>query len=315
MHWGTTAYRLLRHRIYTIYENTGVFTNMGYWVKKTALGLKSVNHTVESEADVYKTDGYCMSPEEYIENQKILSSQKEKIEQLQIEKNQEVDEILNHYKEAFRKLKKEYSSKLTCEIQSLREKYLQPLTAQKEKLLMAENQIQVLQDKLEVSNAHSMEQENLNKNLLRIMKERANADREIVPKKKHHGYIILYSQELYVKQEAYKSSTCDEPPTWKTQVQTPYPINFKSFEIKKQIFEDFEDNGIFAEMGIQTVSDNEETGIKIHHYLFRANIRTGYWEIEFYTMGEINIPQSMRQSKQSPLDSSPNKTSTKSNVK
>ena len=91
--------------------------------------------------------------------------------------------------------------------------------------------------------------------------------------------------------------------------------NFKSFEIKKQIFEDFEDNGIFAEMGIQTVSDNEETGIKIHHYLFRANIRTGYWEIEFYTMGEINIPQSMRQSKQSPLDSSPNKTSTKSNVK
>lgn len=147
------------------------------------------------------------------------------------------------------------------------------------------------------------------------MKERANADREIVPKKKHHGYIILYLQELYVKQEAYKSSTCDEPPTWKTQVQTPYPINFKSFEIKKQIFEDFEDNGIFAEMGIQTVSDKEETGIKIHHYLFRANIRTGYWEIEFYTMGEINIPQSMRQSKQSPLDSSPNKTSTKSNVK
>lgn len=85
---------------------------MGYWVKKTALGLKSVNHTVESEADVYKTDGYCMSPEEYIENQKILSSQKEKIEQLQIEKNQEVDEILNHYKEAFRKLKKRIQFKI-----------------------------------------------------------------------------------------------------------------------------------------------------------------------------------------------------------
>lgn len=306
MHWGTTAYRLLRHRIYTIYENTGVFTNMGYWVKKTALGLKPVNHTVESEADVYKTDGYCMSPEEYIENQKILSSQKEKIEQLQIEKNQEVDEILNYYKEAFRKLKKEYSSKLTCEIQSLREKYLQPLTAQKEKLLMAENQIQVLQDKLEVSNAHSMEQENLNKNLLRIMKERANADREIVPKKKHHGYIILYSQELYVKQP-YSPNTSEQLPTWKTQVQTPYPVEFKSCEIKEQIFKDFEDNGIFSEMVIQTVSDKEDTDIKVHHYLFRANTRTGYWEIELYTTGEINIPQSMQQSKQSPLNSSPSK--------
>lgn len=288
---------------------------MGYFVRKTALGLKPINHTVEDEATVYETDGYCMSPGEYIEIQKILSSQKEKIARLQIEKEQEESEILDYYKNAFKKMKKEYSTKLTCEIQSFREKYSQPLIVQKEQLLMAENQIQTLKDKLEVSNVYALEQENLNKNLLRIMKERANADREIVPKKKHHGYIILYLQELYVKQEAYKSSTCDEPPTWKTQIQTPYPINFKSFEIKKQIFEDFEDNGIFAEMGIQTVSDNEETGIKIHPYLFRANIRTGYWEIEFYTMGEINIPQSMRQSKQSPLDSSPNKTSTKSNVK
>lgn len=288
---------------------------MGYFVRKTALGLKPINHTVEDEATVYETDGYCMSPGEYIEIQKILSSQKEKIARLQIEKEQEESEILDYYKNAFKKMKKEYSAKLTCEIQSFREKYSQPLIVQKERLLMAENQIQTLKDKLEVSNVYALERENLNKNLLRIMKERANADREIVPKKKHHGYIILYLQELYVKQEAYKSSTCDEPPTWKTQIQTPYPINFKSFEIKKQIFEDFEDNGIFAEMGIQTVSDKEETGIKIHHYLFRANIRTGYWEIEFYTMGEINIPQSMRQSKQRPLDSSPNKTSTKSNVK
>ena len=56
---------------------------------------------------------------------------------------------------------------------------------------MAENQIQTLKDKLEVSNVYALERENLNKNLLRIMKERANADREIVPKKKHHGYIIF----------------------------------------------------------------------------------------------------------------------------
>ena len=287
---------------------------MGYWVKKTALGLKPVNYTVESEGDVYKTDGYCMSPEEYIETQKILSSQKKTIEQLQIEKKQEVDEILNYYKAAFRKMKKEANIKLTCEIQSFREKYLQPLAAQKEQLLMAENQIQSLKNKLEVSNARSMEQENLNKNLLRIMKERANADREIVPKKKHHGYIILYLQELYVK-KLYSPNTSEQLPTWKIQVQTPYSIDFKSCEIKEQIFKDFEDNGIFAEMGIQTVSDKEDTDIKIHHYLFKANSKTGYWEIELYTIGEINIPQSMRQPKQGELNFPQNKASTKSNVK
>ena len=175
---------------------------MGYFVRKTALGLKPINHTVEDEATVYETDGYCMSPGEYIEIQKILSSQKEKIARLQIEKEQEESEILDYYKNAFKKMKKEYSAKLTCEIQSFREKYSQPLIVQKEQLLMAENQIQTLKDKLEVSNVYALERENLNKNLLRIMKERANADREIVPKKKHHGYIILYLQELYVKQEA-----------------------------------------------------------------------------------------------------------------
>ena len=43
---------------------------MGYFVRKTALGLKPINHTVEDEATVYETDGYCMSPGEYIEIQK-----------------------------------------------------------------------------------------------------------------------------------------------------------------------------------------------------------------------------------------------------
>lgn len=211
-------------------------------------------------------------------------------------------------------MKKESNIKLTCEIQSFREKYSQPLAAQKEQLLMAENQIQSLKNKLEVSNTHSMEQENLNKNLLRIMKERANADREIVPKKKHHGYIILYLQELYVK-KLYSPNTSEQLPTWKIQVQTPYSIDFKSCEIKEQIFKDFEDNGIFAEMGIQTVSDKEDTDIKIHHYLFKANSKTGYWEVELYTIGEINIPQSMRQPKQGELNFPQNKASTKSNVK
>ena len=79
---------------------------MGYFVRKTALGLKPINHTVEDEATVYETDGYCMSPGEYIEIQKILSSQKEKIARLQIEKEQEESEILDYYKNAFKKMKK-----------------------------------------------------------------------------------------------------------------------------------------------------------------------------------------------------------------
>jgi len=34
---------------------------------------------------------------------------------------------------------------------------------------------------------------NLNANLIRINKERANAKRGLTPKKEHHGYIVLDS--------------------------------------------------------------------------------------------------------------------------
>lgn len=153
----------------------------------------------------------------------------------------------------------------------------------------------------------------LNKNLLRILRERANADRSITPKKQHHGYIILCSQQL---NENHKK---DGISTWKTQIQTPYPVTLKSYEIQGQIFQDFVDKDIFSEMRIDSADADKDSDYiaKMQDYLFKANSRTGLWEVELYTTGEITIPQNMLQPKKNTAGSckSFQKDSIKSNVR
>ena len=51
--------------------------------------------------------------------------------------------------------------------------------------------------------AESALQRELNANLLRITKERANAERDLKPKKEHTGYVVLTSAE---KESRYKDS-------------------------------------------------------------------------------------------------------------
>lgn len=73
-------------------------------------------------------------------------------------------------------------------------------------------QLEELQTQLTKAKQYGTDQETLNKNLLRILKERANAERGIIPKKQHHGYIILCSQQL-IKKDNIK---CSEAVTaWK----------------------------------------------------------------------------------------------------
>ena len=284
---------------------------MGYFVRKTSFGLRPVTGT--SDIEINDTDGYCLSPDEYVNIQQTLSSQKKRIGQLQQEKEQEEQEILDYYKDAFQKVKKECSNKLSGELQRIREKYVQPLTECEKQLAVIKIQLEELQTQLNEAKQYGVDQEILNKNLLRILRERANADRSITPKKHHHGYIILCSQQL---NENHKK---DGISTWKTQIQTPYPVTLKSYEIQGQIFQDFVDKDIFSEMRIDSADADKDSDYiaKMQDYLFKANSRTGLWEVELYTTGEITIPQNMLQPKKNTAGSckSFQKDSIKSNVR
>ena len=78
----------------------------------------------------------------------------------------------------------------------------------------------------------------LNENLLRISKERANADRKLKPKKEHTGYVVVSSTE---KEYRYKVNRRDFETVmlWETVLQTPYPIDFTEEQAREETKERF----------------------------------------------------------------------------
>ena len=99
----------------------------------------------------------------------------------------------------------------------------------------------------------------LNENLLRISKERANADRKLKPKKEHTGYVVVSSTE---KEYRYKVNRRDFETVmlWETVLQTPYPIDFTEEqareETKELIGNDGRGNWLIARLGINTARQN-----------------------------------------------------------
>lgn len=72
---------------------------------------------------------------------------------------------------------------------------------------------------LEELKAENEELRKINNNLMRILKEKANAKRGIKPKKEHSGYIILNQEESELRLQ--KQGTWKELKCWKIRIQSP----------------------------------------------------------------------------------------------
>lgn len=153
----------------------------------------------------------------------------------------------------------------------------------------------------------------LNENLLRISKERANADRKLKPKKEHTGYVVVSSTE---KEYRYKVNRRDFETVilWETVLQTPYPIDFTEEqareETKELIGNDGRGNWLIARLGINMYYGGDYEDLlenskwndpqpEEHNIMFkgrlRANYRAGYWEIIFSHTKPLGIvPADMR---------------------
>lgn len=90
----------------------------------------------------------------------------------------------------------------------------------------------------------------LNENLLRISKERANAERKLKPKKGHTGYVVLASKE---KEYRYKVDrrNWDAVMLWETTVQSPYTVDFTEEQARKQTEELTDMGGLISRIGIE----------------------------------------------------------------
>lgn len=159
--------------------------------------------------------------------------------------------------------------------------------------------------------------ENLNSNLLRIMRERSNASRGIHPKKSD-GYIVVGSHQiieryqLEIPEDGYENYDYEwlrnnnrmqivqkSVITWKTAVQTPYDIASPISALTDQIKKDMKEKGILNDIKCddiintlaEAISDNKN---HIYRIGYRANCFVGVWEAELYTTESIVIPDNRR---------------------
>lgn len=161
--------------------------------------------------------------------------------------------------------------------------------------------------KIMEAEAEAKFQASLNENLLRICKERANADRKLKPKKEHTGYVVISSQEKEIRyQEKRKMRTAV---VWETVFQSPYSIEFTEEQARKLIVSELLSNeggwklgavGIksrfMADYGIMVEKYHES--IKTENTAFnerlRANFKAGYWEyIVLHTLPLGAVPKDM----------------------
>ena len=134
-------------------------------------------------------------------------------------------------------------------------------------------------------------QKRLNENLLRMNRERANAERELRPKKKHPGYVVLSSGEKMYRFKEGKEWR--DVPIWETRLQSPYNVEFTAEQARWQMIEEMESGGeirLLEKLGIraffpegyeQLTADslwNEERYNAAFELWLRANYRSGYWE-------------------------------------
>ena len=179
----------------------------------------------------------------------------------------------------------------------------------------AGQKVETLEQELAEAQEEIEYQRGLNANLLRISKERANADRKLKPKKEHTGYFVVSTLE---KDHRFKitRSQWGQVRLWETMLQSPYSVDFTEEQARKQIREDlFGENKdslwLIGGIGIVSAYDGRyedliklrdwETKYKAENIAMkpelklRANFRAGYWEASFLHTKPLGIvPPEMR---------------------
>lgn len=173
--------------------------------------------------------------------------------------------------------------------------------------------LDALHEELQRAKEEGVYLEGLNENLLRIARERANADRKLKRKKDHTGYVVISSTE---KEYRYKVNQRDFETVmlWETVLQTPYSIDFTEEQAREQTKEltgnegksdwlvgrlgvNASYNGEYDEM-LETAKWSDEQKAKYNIMLtrkLRANYRTGYWEVIFTHTKPLGlVPVDMR---------------------
>ena len=124
-------------------------------------------------------------------------------------------------------------------------------------------------------NAKELQQRN--ENLIRIIRERANADRDLRPKRKHDGYVVLRDSECDYFDNRQRIRA------WRAVIETPYPRSIDSDDIRNLILMDLDQRGAGERLCVGryydsplNVPQNQAGWYKLS---LDTNAKSNYWNI------------------------------------
>ena len=146
-------------------------------------------------------------------------------------------------------------------------------------------------------------------NVYRIMRERANAARGIVPKKQHDGYLVLSSRQWKERYSAIVNGkkTQYSANVWRSVLETPYDVTMTADQINQQVENDLrkitsdigchcmvseKDNGRYKN-GMEKIENSREKNV-LYKWDLMANFRSSLWQLEIYTTQSLIVPESRR---------------------
>lgn len=141
-----------------------------------------------------------------------------------------------------------------------------------------------------------------NKTLSRIERERANAERELRPKKEHTGYAVLLSRQMNTDappmEGACRNSLDQE---WETRIQTPWSVQHTEEEARENTLREllFGRNPLLVYIGIYPDGYNADdsdyyTRNRVKGYRMSADYKSRYWEITIrHSMPLGIVPEEM----------------------
>ncbi len=287
---------------------------MGRYCKETALGGYK---DVPGGPDDSEFEFYIASKEEYFFLQ-------EQIRKLKLT-NQEIRRDVGQQSTQAQNKISSQQTEIASLIQEKRQ--LEELCGQyKETVKQYEAELKMKAAELEQAIQAGLEAQMLNQNLKRIMKERANQNRGLTPKKDRSGYIVLFSQEWKDKcrvdiwkegVDPGKYKTQEERAAaiqrrllqiktktktiWKTTIQTPVDSGIEPEPAEKMIDEDLLRGGILKALSIQSSQRGTDQlqefadGLNVaYRFQYRANYRSGFWEVDVYTNLPVTVPADFR---------------------
>lgn len=179
----------------------------------------------------------------------------------------------------------------------------------------ADNDAQAVKDQADrrviEAEAERDRQTNLNKNLLRITRERANARRGLQPKKEHHGYRfsgkIMQTKTISGHDKKTGAIYAD---VWTATLETPYDGTIPINQIRDLIFDDLMGgDGILDKLYVKywrikgtstlwkgtyadAIKDSEDQNY-LFDYKFMVNPKSGLWEVQITTTKSIRALSEM----------------------